>query len=301
MTGPGGSPFPSASFRSMGDAATAICMATYEPDGELFAAQVESIRAQTVTDWICMISDDGSSPEAQARIESAIDGDERFRLLSSGRRLGFYLNFERVLSQVPAGTEHVALADQDDRWSPGKLEALHTAIGPAPLAYGDARIVDREGRVLAPTFWSERRPNDGDLASLLFANSVTGAAALFRRDCSTVRFPFRASPAGPSTTTGWRWWRLPAARSHTSTSRSTTTSSTGGRCSATAASSRATRRHLGSAARSAGAAPTSTSTSASSVWRGLCRSAAARWRIGASAGRWSASWLASARRWRRPG
>src|SRR4051794_24936017 len=40
----------------------AIAMATYEPPPELLRAQVESIRAQTHTDWICVISDDCSSP-----------------------------------------------------------------------------------------------------------------------------------------------------------------------------------------------------------------------------------------------
>ena len=41
----------------------AICMATFNPDLELFRAQVESIRAQTHRNWICLISDDCSEPE----------------------------------------------------------------------------------------------------------------------------------------------------------------------------------------------------------------------------------------------
>ena len=41
----------------------AICMATYNPNLDLFHAQVESIRGQTDTDWICLISDDCSAPE----------------------------------------------------------------------------------------------------------------------------------------------------------------------------------------------------------------------------------------------
>ena len=41
----------------------AVCMATFEPDPALFRAQIESLRAQTDERWICVISDDCSSPE----------------------------------------------------------------------------------------------------------------------------------------------------------------------------------------------------------------------------------------------
>src|SRR6185312_10798862 len=42
----------------------AVCMATYEPPMDLFERQVESIRSQTHGNWICLVSDDRSSPEA---------------------------------------------------------------------------------------------------------------------------------------------------------------------------------------------------------------------------------------------
>ena len=41
----------------------AICMATYEPPLDLFRRQVDSIRAQTHGDWLCVVSDDCSPPE----------------------------------------------------------------------------------------------------------------------------------------------------------------------------------------------------------------------------------------------
>ena len=48
--------------------------------------------------------------------------------------------------------------------------------------YSDARIVDEDGELLAETYWQERRNNHDDIASVLMANSVTGAASLFRRE-----------------------------------------------------------------------------------------------------------------------
>jgi glycosyltransferase involved in cell wall biosynthesis len=172
----------------------AVCMATFNPDPELFRIQVDSIRDQTHDDWICLISDDCSSPEGLAAIMREVDGDERFLVSSSERRVGFYRNFERALSLVPPEAELVALSDQDDRWHPEKLEVLRGAIGKAQLVYSDQRLVDSDGRVLAETYWTQRRNNHTNLASLLMANTITGAASLFRRPLLELVLPFPETP-----------------------------------------------------------------------------------------------------------
>jgi glycosyltransferase involved in cell wall biosynthesis len=172
----------------------AVCMATYEPDMALFRLQVESLRAQTEEDWMCLISDDCSDPETFAEIEAVVTDDPRFVVSRAERKLGTYLNFERALAMVPAESELVALCDQDDRWYPDKLRVLRDALGSAQLAYSDQRLVDPEGRVLRDTLWSGRRNNHTDLASLLVANSVTGAASLFRREVAERARPFPDPP-----------------------------------------------------------------------------------------------------------
>jgi glycosyltransferase involved in cell wall biosynthesis len=172
----------------------AVCMATYEPDIALFRTQVESLRAQTDANWICVISDDGSSPEHLDAIRTVLGDDERFRLSPSPERLGFYRNFERSLRLAPAGAELVALCDQDDRWHPDKLAVLRAALGSAQLVYSDQRLVDAEGRLLRDTMWHRRRNNHTSLASMLVANSITGAAALFRREVVDLALPFPETP-----------------------------------------------------------------------------------------------------------
>jgi hypothetical protein len=159
----------------------AICMATLEPPLELFRRQVESIRAQTLSDWICVISDDCSEPERFAEMRGVLDGDPRFVLSRSDRRRGFYHNFERALELAPAGARYVALADQDDAWYPDKLETLVHEIGDAQLVYSDQRIISADGELLAGTYWERRANNHSNMLSLLVANCVTGAASLFRR------------------------------------------------------------------------------------------------------------------------
>jgi glycosyltransferase involved in cell wall biosynthesis len=168
----------------------AICMATHEPSPELLRAQLQSIREQTHRNWICCISDDASSPAGLRTLRDAIDGDERFVLDPCSRRLGFYRNFERALALAPADAPFVALSDQDDRWYPNKLERLLAAIGDAPLIYSDARIIARDGGVIAESYWTVRRNNHTDLLSLLSANAVTGAATLLRSELLRDALPF---------------------------------------------------------------------------------------------------------------
>ena len=205
----------------------AICMATHEPPPALLRAQIDSIRSQTHRDWVCVISDDASSDAARAEIERAIAGDARFSVEHHEERVGFYRNFERALRAVPPEASYVALCDQDDRWHPDKLAALLAALGPDDvLAHSDARVVDPEGRVIAETFWPRGAPRDDRLSDLLFANAVSGAAALFRRDALRFVLPLPGWPAGRSTTAGSRWSAAAWAASPTSTARCTTTSST---------------------------------------------------------------------------
>ena len=172
----------------------AVCMATFEPDPGLFATQIESLRSQTDSEWVCILSDDCSTPEHVVAIERVLDGDPRFVLVRNDRRLGFYRNFERAIGLAPPEAELLALCDQDDRWQPDKLAVLRDALGGAGLVFSDQRLVDAGGHVLRTTMWEGRRNNHSDLASLLVANSVTGAATLFRREIARLALPFPDSP-----------------------------------------------------------------------------------------------------------
>ena len=172
------------------EAPVAVCMATYNPPLDLFQRQVDSIRAQTHGNWVCLISDDCSRPDRYQEIAQMVAGDRRFIVSRSERRLGFYLNFERALKMVPAEAGYVALSDQDDFWYSDKLATLLEDLGEAQLIYSDARIVEPGGAEVAPTYWGTRQNNHTELLSLLLANSVTGAACLFRREVLDYALPF---------------------------------------------------------------------------------------------------------------
>jgi len=163
-----------------------IVLAAYRPSRELFTRQLASIRDQTVTDWECIISVDGELETIEEVVAEVAAGDERFRIVADGRRLGFYLNFERGLAAVPAETEWVALSDQDDFWYPDKLEKLLPYLSDSAIVSGQARLVSHPGdEVLG---FTDRRQLDP--ASTMIVNQFTGSLCLFRRDLLTTALPF---------------------------------------------------------------------------------------------------------------
>jgi hypothetical protein len=186
-------PMLDASGRS-GSGTIAVCMATFEPDPELLRLQLESLRAQTDDRWICLISDDCSDPGHFEQIRALVGEDPRFVISRSDRRLGFYRNFERALRMAPADAELVSLCDQDDRWHPDKLQVLRDRIGDAMLVYSDQRLVGADGRLLRETLWKGRRNNYDSLASMLVANTITGAAMLLRSELLDYALPFPDPP-----------------------------------------------------------------------------------------------------------
>ncbi len=182
--------------REDGGPLVAIAMATYEPQPHAIERQLDSIRAQTHSSWICLISDDGSSAEGRAALKRAIGDDHRFLFWPSRVRRGAASNFERALWLVPRDADLVAPADQSGDWYPEKLAVLCEHVGSeTPLAYADFRLTSERGEVLTEHWCDPRRSADPDLFSLLASNYVPGANSLFRRDLLDLALPF--PPQGP--------------------------------------------------------------------------------------------------------
>lgn len=171
-----------------------VCMATFDPEPALLRVQIESLRAQTDDRWICVISDGGSTPERFAQLLEIVGDDSRFVVSRSPVALDPYRNFERAMRMAPPQAELIALSDQDDRWYPCKLALLREALGSAVLAYCDQRLVAEDGRVIRESLWRGRRNDYRNLASLLVANTMPGAAMLMRRSLLQVALPFPDPP-----------------------------------------------------------------------------------------------------------
>jgi glycosyltransferase involved in cell wall biosynthesis len=181
----------------------AICMTTFNPPLDLFIRQFRSIQRQTFANWVCLICDDGSRPKVFEQICRLVGEDPRFYVHQNSKHLGFYKNFEQCLGMVPSGVAYVALADHDDFWYPEKLATLLARFeSDTTLVYSDMALVDREGRRQAGTYWTNRCNSYHSLASLLLANTVTGAAAIFRRQLIPYLLPF-PDPVGQAFHDHW--------------------------------------------------------------------------------------------------
>jgi glycosyltransferase involved in cell wall biosynthesis len=159
----------------------------------MLARQVKSIRQQSYRNWICIICDDGSNKDSLAAIRELVGEDRRFVLREHAENVGFYYNFERSLRFVPVEAAYIALADQDDEWYPGKLAALVDTLDGSPcslLAYSDMQLCTAEGRLLAKSYWGHRKNQWESLGLMLVANTVTGAACMFRRSLLSQLLPF---------------------------------------------------------------------------------------------------------------
>jgi hypothetical protein len=81
----------------------AVCMATYNPNMELFRTQIDSIREQTYGNWVCVISDDCSEPEAFDAIADFVQGDDRFLLSRADSHLSTRSGAGRVSRPLRPG------------------------------------------------------------------------------------------------------------------------------------------------------------------------------------------------------
>lgn len=161
-------------------------MAVYRPDPELLRIQINSIKNQSLLDWVCIIGIDGTDFETKKLVLSAIGQDDRFYVKMFMDNLGFYRNFERILSEVPDSVDWIALSDQDDEWMPNKLETIVPYLKRCSLASSQSLIVSKED-IFNSQFTHRKTVN---LLGQLIDNQVTGAASVFTPELLRVALPF---------------------------------------------------------------------------------------------------------------
>jgi glycosyltransferase involved in cell wall biosynthesis len=173
-----------------------IAMATYNPDPILFKRQIESIKVQSHSNWLCLISDDGSDVSHFNYILQTVSGDKRFVVRKNLSKVGFYRNFERALAALPWQCSYVAFSDQDDIWKPNKLsqQIIKLSSPNHECVYSDMEIVLYDGTMQSGSFWVNRRQSYGSLAGLLLANVATGMSMLFKQPLAELALPFPATP-----------------------------------------------------------------------------------------------------------
>ena len=164
--------------------------------------QVASIDQQTLRPLRLIIRDDGSTdgtPELLAALRQ--EYGDWLELLPADGNLGCSANVNRLLETTRSA--YVALADQDDLWLPGKLEASLALLMQLEQSHGvqmpllvhsDLLLIDGEGISLGETYLQRQGldPFRTGLDHLLLTNVVTGCTVLLNRALLKTALPIPA-------------------------------------------------------------------------------------------------------------
>ena len=127
-----------------------IIMPTHNrPD--LVVHALESLRAQTYTDWIAFVVDDASEKD-YSTVRERFAEDERIRFYRLEHNGGVNAARNRALDEAQsAGVPYIALLDDDDAFTPDYLETVHEVARQHPEygwfwsnTYGDTKPSSRE-------------------------------------------------------------------------------------------------------------------------------------------------------------
>ncbi|MGN0186202.1 MAG: glycosyltransferase family 2 protein [Paludibacteraceae bacterium] len=164
-----------------------VCMATY--NGEKFIAeQLTSILSQIAPDDEVIISDDGSTDNTCAIIESF--GDKRITLLHNNAH-NFKSNFINALQH--ACGKYIFLSDQDDVWLPNKYDICCQYLTQYDLVITDSIITNDILDTLQPSFFNFYHSGKGILKNILF-HTYFGACMAFRREILPFAIPMPNTP-----------------------------------------------------------------------------------------------------------
>ncbi|AOU98649.1 hypothetical protein BI364_12385 [Acidihalobacter yilgarnensis] len=189
-----------------------IALATFN-GARFLPALLASIAGQTMAPDSIQVRDDGSIDETCSILERErkVAMPIEF-LMDDDGPLGPAANFGRILSHCTS--DYTLLADQDDLWHQNKVaelvacaERLEKQQGRSlpTLVYSGARIIDSDGRVLAPSAsrWQGFKSHTGeDFKRELIQNTVPGCTMLVNRALLEVALPV------PDAAVMHDWWLL---------------------------------------------------------------------------------------------
>lgn len=170
--------------------AVTVLMPVLDADPAYLRAAVESVLAQTMTDWELLVVED-PSPRPAADVLAAY-ADPRIRHLANPTRTGFAAQLNRGLHE--ARGEWVARLDADDVCTPHRLvRQLHAvAAGGVDVLGSQLELIDPHGRRLG--YRGYPLDHAGIVAALRRYNPVAHPAVLVRRSTVLAVGGYRATP-----------------------------------------------------------------------------------------------------------
>jgi len=87
---------------------------------EFISIAIDSIIAQTFTNWELIVVNDGSTDKTQSAVEEYLEKDNRIKLLKGSTSQGAGAARNRAIAEAKG--DYIAFLDADDKWKPEKLE-----------------------------------------------------------------------------------------------------------------------------------------------------------------------------------
>lgn len=167
----------------------AILLASF--NGEKYIVkQLESIKEQSYSNFVCYIHDDGSTDSTQDLIREFCKQDPvRFQYVDGLPCGGAKYNFFFLLRKI-ADEPYIMFCDQDDYWFPEKIRISVKTIKQLerdtaePLCiYSDLEVVNSNLKTIDLSFYhfTGKNPIKNDLKSLLMDNVVVGCTMMMNR------------------------------------------------------------------------------------------------------------------------
>lgn len=161
-----------------------VIMPAYNAE-EYISEAVQSVMAQTYTNWELLILDDCSTDGTADKARCFSDLDPRITLYSNPKNIGVALT--RNKGMALAKGSWVALLDSDDIWHKDKLEKQLVAAENtgADIIYCSYSLMDKNGEHLSDFIVPERTSYDD-----MLRKNVIGCSTVFMRSLILIHHHF---------------------------------------------------------------------------------------------------------------
>ncbi len=156
-----------------------IVMATYNGI-KYIPEQLDSLLAQTYARIEIIVTDDASTDDTPALLQTYADKHANIRLLLNRENIGYVKNFEKGM--LAAAGDLIAPSDQDDIWKSEKIERMVAAMGDEEIIYCNSELIDQNNALLGKKL-SEIKlfANFNNCLNYTVGNSAPGHAMLIRK------------------------------------------------------------------------------------------------------------------------
>lgn len=168
-----------------------IVLPVFKPNLEYLKDQLKSIVDQSFTDYLCVVSFDGSDNQMEFEAIKETLLDSRFILIIQKRRRGSYKHIEYLLRKYATAFDFVALCDQDDIWLVNKIEDQFvqlTSSKHSMITSNGLLMIDNS--VFKKTLFSYLNVRSDAIKFAFFTNIATGAGSMYSREVISRSLPF---------------------------------------------------------------------------------------------------------------